>query len=56
MKLVIDAPPIDNYVDKLQIVMASGDLPDLIYNGGTAGNGANANHYSLMKECFLEKI
>lgn len=28
----IEAPPINNYVDRLQIVMASGDLPDIIYN------------------------
>ncbi|MCD9025059.1 extracellular solute-binding protein [Cohnella silvisoli] len=43
VKLEIEAPPINNYVDKLQVVMASGDLPDLIYNWGTAGNGADAN-------------
>jgi len=29
--LQIDAPPISNYTDRLQVVMASGDLPDLIY-------------------------
>ena len=29
--LEIDAPPISNYTDRLQIVMASGDLPDIIY-------------------------
>ncbi|RUS47003.1 extracellular solute-binding protein [Cohnella sp. AR92] len=43
VKLEVEAPPINNYVDKLQVVMASGDLPDLIYNWGTAGNGADAN-------------
>lgn len=43
VKLEYEAPPINNYVDKLQIVMASGDIPDLIYNWGTAGNGADAN-------------
>ena len=31
VKLEIDAPPISNYVDRLQIVMASGELPDIIY-------------------------
>ncbi len=43
VKLEYEAPPINNYVDKLQIVMASGEIPDLIYNWGTAGNGADAN-------------
>jgi putative aldouronate transport system substrate-binding protein len=32
VKLSIEAPPINNYVDKLQVLMASGDLPDLVYN------------------------
>jgi ABC-type glycerol-3-phosphate transport system substrate-binding protein len=27
----LEAPPINNYNDRLQIIMASGDLPDLIY-------------------------
>lgn len=36
VKLSIEAPPINNYVDKLQVLMASGDLPDLIYNWGAA--------------------
>lgn len=31
VKLEIEAPPINNYNDRLQIVMASGDLPDLVY-------------------------
>lgn len=39
VKLSVEAPPINNYVDKLQVLMASGDLPDLIYNWG----GADAN-------------
>ena len=29
--LEIEAPPISNYTDRLQLVMASGDLPDIIY-------------------------
>ncbi len=32
VKLEIEAPPINNYNDRLNIVMASGDLPDIIYN------------------------
>lgn len=31
--LEIEAPPINNYSDRLNIVMASGDLPDIIYLG-----------------------
>lgn len=29
--LEIEAPPISNFTDRLQLVMASGDLPDIIY-------------------------
>ena len=29
--LEIEAPPISNYTDRLQLTMASGDLPDIIY-------------------------
>ena len=29
--LEIEAPPISNYTDRLQLTMASGELPDLIY-------------------------
>jgi len=39
VKLEVEAPPINNYLDKLQVMMASGDLPDLIYNWG----GADSN-------------
>jgi len=35
VKLEIEAPPINNYSDRLNIVMASGDLPDIIYLGNT---------------------
>lgn len=31
VELIYEAPPISNYTDRLQIVMASGDLPDIIY-------------------------
>ncbi|WP_276355521.1 extracellular solute-binding protein [Cohnella caldifontis] len=36
VKLEVEAPPINNYQDKLQVMMASGDLPDLIYNWAAA--------------------
>ena len=29
--LDLEAPPISNYTDRLNIVMASGDLPDVLY-------------------------
>ena len=53
--LVIDAPPINNYVDRLQIVMASGDIPDVVYNWGAddarirpfAFGGVGATNYSF---------
>ncbi|CAI6084504.1 extracellular solute-binding protein [Cohnella sp. JJ-181] len=56
VKLEIEAPPINNYVDKLQVVMASGDLPDLIYNWGTAGNGADANMEKWAQNGLLEPL
>lgn len=31
VKLEIEAPPISNFTDRLQLTMASGDLPDVIY-------------------------
>jgi putative aldouronate transport system substrate-binding protein len=34
VRLEIDAPPINNYTDRLQLTMASGDLPDIIYTWG----------------------
>jgi putative aldouronate transport system substrate-binding protein len=49
VKLEIEAPPINNYVDKLQVVMATGDLPDLIYNWG----GADANMETWAKNGLL---
>ena len=33
--LDIESPPINNYNDRLNIIMASGDLPDLLYLGNT---------------------
>lgn len=56
VKLEIEAPPINNYVDKLQVVMASGDLPDVIYNWGTAGNGADANMEKWAQNGLLEPL
>jgi len=35
-KIVYEAPPINNYVERLQLLMATSDLPDLIYNWGGA--------------------
>lgn len=31
VKLDIEAPPISNYTDRLNIVMASGELPDILF-------------------------
>lgn len=56
VKLEVEAPPINNYVDKLQILMASGDLPDLIYNWGVAGNGADANMETWAKNGLLASL
>lgn len=52
VKLEIDAPPINNYVDRLQITMASGDLPDLIYNWG----GADANYEKWASDGLLAEL
>jgi putative aldouronate transport system substrate-binding protein len=52
VKLSIEAPPINNYVDKLQVMMASGDLPDLIYNWG----GADANMETWAKNGLLAPL
>jgi len=56
VKIELEAPPINNYVDKLQILMASTDLPDLIYNWGTAGNGADANMETWAKNGLLTPL
>lgn len=56
VKILLEAPPINNYVDKLQILMASSDLPDLIYNWGTAGNGADANMETWAKNGLLAPL
>ncbi|MDR6878517.1 extracellular solute-binding protein [Bacillus sp. 3255] len=52
VKLSVEAPPINNYVDKLQVLMASGDLPDLIYNWG----GADANLEKWAKDGLLTPL
>ena len=36
--LEIDAPPISSYSDRLQILMGSGDLPDIVYTWGIDSN------------------
>ncbi|UQZ83083.1 Lipoprotein LipO precursor [Paenibacillus konkukensis] len=52
VKLSVEAPPINNYVDKLQVLMASGDLPDLIYNWG----GADSNMETWAKNGLLTPL
>jgi len=52
VELSIEAPPINNYVDKLQVLMASGDLPDLVYNWG----GADSNMETWAKNGLLEPL
>lgn len=52
VKLSVEAPPINNYVDKLQVLMASGDLPDLVYNWG----GADANLEKWSKDGLLTPL
>lgn len=52
VKLVIDAPPINNYTDRLQIVMASGDIPDIVYNWG----GGDANYQKWASDGLLADI
>ena len=54
LNIVIDyeAPPLNSYNDKLQITMASGDLPDLIYNHGAA----DANYEQWVKSGLLAEL
>jgi putative aldouronate transport system substrate-binding protein len=52
VKLSVEAPPINNYVDKLQVLMASGDLPDLVYNW----SGADANMETWAKNGLLTPL
>jgi putative aldouronate transport system substrate-binding protein len=52
VKLVIEAPPINNYDDKLQVLMASGDLPDIIYNW----HQGNANYQKWAEDGLLADI
>ncbi len=56
VKIMLEAPPINNYVDKLQILMASGDIPDLVYNWGAAGNPADANLETWAKNGLLASL
>jgi ABC-type sugar transport system, periplasmic component len=58
VKLQIEAPPINNYNDKLQVLMASGDLPDLIYNWGinSAGSPADANYEAWSSSGLLAPL
>ena len=50
--ITYDAPPINNYVDRLQIVMASGDIPDIVYNWG----GGDANYQKWSSDGLLADI
>ena len=52
VNLDIEAPPINNYNDKLQIVMASGEAPDLIYNWFAA----DANYQTWAKNGLLTPL
>jgi putative aldouronate transport system substrate-binding protein len=52
VKLEIEAPPINNYDDKLQVLMASGDLPDIIYNW----HQGNANYQKWAEDGLLADI
>lgn len=56
IKLEIEAPPINNYADRLNIVMASGDLPDIIYlhNTGTLYHGWARDGLLLQLDEYLE--
>lgn len=36
--LELEAPPINNYPDRLNVLMASGDMPDIIYTQSDNGN------------------
>ncbi|MFV0342666.1 MAG: extracellular solute-binding protein [Anaerocolumna sp.] len=47
-----DAPPINNYNEKLQIAMASGDIPDIIYNWG----GSDQNYEQWAKDGLLAEL
>lgn len=47
-----DAPPINNYNEKLQIAMASGDIPDIIYNWGAA----DQNYEQWAKDGLLAEL
>lgn len=56
INLEIEAPPINNYNERLNIVMASGDLPDIIYlgNTGTMYQGWAKNGLLLRLDEYLE--
>lgn len=47
-----EAPPINNYNERLQITMASGDLPDIIYNWG----GADSNYEQWADDGLLAEL
>ena len=47
-----EAPPINNYNEKLQIAMAAGNLPDIIYNWG----GADTNYEQWAGDGLLAEL
>lgn len=49
IKLDIEAPPMNNYSDRLNIIMASGDLPDF-FIGGTDRDFENWSKQGLLME------
>ena len=48
--ILLEAPPINNYNDRIQIIMASGDLPDLIYLWGLDSNYARWAEQGLLTQ------
>lgn len=52
VEIEYEAPPINNYNEKLQITMASGELPDIIYNWG----GADLNYDTWAKNGLLAEL
>ena len=49
IKLDIEAPPVNNYSDRVRIIMASGDLPDF-FIGGTDKDFENWSKQGLLME------
>ncbi len=52
VEIEYEAPPINNYNDKLKIAMAGGDIPDIIYNWG----GADVNYEQWAGDGLLAEL